>query len=551
MSNLSPATLDLTFKQADLLASQGQIAKAIPLLESILNVNPKHRKSQFALAQLYLIVYQNNQDISFLTNAIALLESSNSKSLPNKNPLFSITLGKAYMMAERYEQAEVYLHKALREMKSSDDVLAHLGMTQSQLLKYEEAEQHFLSALKVNPENLLAYDGLSQMYEITNQPDKAKTLLALAGPAVNTMPSILLVRAKLAIRDKQYDDALLMLNEVITKPTSTNKRIEAQFKRAFTLEKLKRYEEALAQFTLANTEKLTHDDQYYHVKQQTAYYHAVIDSLAEIELNHLPDNTGATQPNDCKHAFLVGFPRSGTTLIEQALSTHPDVTVSDEKEYLADLIRVTSEKMNRAHSYPQLIFDISPELQRQLQKHYWRSVSRDFGNSAYFLDKLPLNVIHLPLIQAIFPHAKIIMALRDPRDVCLSCFFQPFTANAAMGSFYTLADSVALYVKVLKLYQGYNDALKLHMKSYRYEDTVDNFPEQMKDMVDFMGLDWNSTILDFHQKEHQRIITTPSAEAVSKPIYKGAVNKWKHYQPFTGDEVWKPLDELLSYLNYA
>lgn len=236
-------------------------------------------------------------------------------------------------------------------------------------------------------------------------------------------------------------------------------------------------------------------------------------------------------------AFLVGFPRSGTTMTEQILAAHSAIHTTDEKPYLEELrydwARIVGANPDLGSMADQL--DIGAI--RQLRKAYREKVEADQGapmGSKLIVDKLPLNIINIGFINLIFPEARIIVAIRDPRDACLSCFMQDFALNSAMIHFLTLDRAVRFYAQVMGAWLHFRNIGTLSQITLRYEDTVQNLEFEARRIIDHLDLDWEPGILHFHRHAAERVIATPSYVAVTEPVHTRAIGRWKNYEKQLG-----------------
>ncbi len=226
------------------------------------------------------------------------------------------------------------------------------------------------------------------------------------------------------------------------------------------------------------------------------------------------------------HAFLVGFPRSGTTLLERVLTVSPRVIASEERETLTE---ATAEFMRGPATLDRLAAISPAEAERQ-RGIYWTRVRALGADPAgrVFIDKLPLNSIKLPLIAKLFPEAKILFAVRDPRDVVLSCFRQRFRVNPSMFELLTLDGAARFYAQVMRLSELYRDRFALAVLEHRYEDLVSDFEGRAQAVCDFIGVDWTPDMRRFAETGARRSVATPSATQVSRGLYDGA-GQWRRY----------------------
>jgi Flp pilus assembly protein TadD len=228
--------------------------------------------------------------------------------------------------------------------------------------------------------------------------------------------------------------------------------------------------------------------------------------------------------------FLVGFPRSGTTLLDQILSGHPDAVVLEEKDTLQDVLRahVLDDSGLRRFS------GLDPAGLEPWRRSYWQRVAEFMPGrppEVLFVDKLPLNSLFLPLMQRLFPEARFLFALRDPRDAVLSCFMQSFDLNEAMRHFLSLEETARFYAAVMGV--GADAAERLdpaHLHHIRYEDVVADTEGEARRLLEFLGLTWQPAVLDFQIRARGKRINTPSYSQVAEPIYSRAKERWRRYE---------------------
>ena len=233
--------------------------------------------------------------------------------------------------------------------------------------------------------------------------------------------------------------------------------------------------------------------------------------------------------------FLVGFPRSGTTLSEQILAAHPGIQSSDEHPFLPRVLKAVKAAQGRP--YPEGLDDLDLEQIGEYRAHYWSQVEKVMGpreDAGIMVDKLPLNIIHLGLVQRLFPEAKILVALRDPRDVSLSCFMQAFRANTAMANFFNMQSTVRAYAAVMDLWMHYRQALRLEYREFQYETLVSDTETTARGLLEFLDLPWDPAVLDHAAKSRGRAIRTPSYQAVVEPVNTARVARWKNYKNQAG-----------------
>ena len=229
------------------------------------------------------------------------------------------------------------------------------------------------------------------------------------------------------------------------------------------------------------------------------------------------------------HVFLVGFPRSGTTLLENVLAAHPQVVSLEERDCLAPAI----EAFLGSNEGLQRLSRISPGEAARQRDAYWAAV-RGFGvepRGKVFIDKMPLMSVNLPLVAKLFPGARILFARRDPRDVVLSCFRRRFGMTPSMYQLLTLEGAAAYYDAVMQLSNVYEGLLALPRRLVRYESLVEDFDGTARAACEFLGLQWSEDLRDFAAKARTRGITTPSAAQVARGLNRDGQGTWRRYLP--------------------
>jgi tetratricopeptide (TPR) repeat protein len=237
-----------------------------------------------------------------------------------------------------------------------------------------------------------------------------------------------------------------------------------------------------------------------------------------------PASFGATPT----HVFLVGFPRSGTTVMEQALASHPGVRTMEEVDCLGDTV---GEYFYAKDGMERFVALGEAELAK-LREEYWARVAASGAQTdrAVFIDKMPLNSVHQGLIARLFPGAKILFALRDPRDVILSCFRRRLVMSAHMFELSRFEGGAAFYDAVMTLAQLYREKLGLPTLDVRHEDMVADFDGQMRRVCGFIGIPFDDAMRDFAAHARDRDVKTPSANQVVKGLNSEGAGQWRKYR---------------------
>jgi tetratricopeptide (TPR) repeat protein len=228
------------------------------------------------------------------------------------------------------------------------------------------------------------------------------------------------------------------------------------------------------------------------------------------------------------HVFVLGFPRSGTTLLEIVLEGHPNVVSLEENESLIDAIE---EFMETPEGLDGLLSASSATLER-LRDAYWRRVAVNGIDvmGKMFVDKNPLNSLKLALISRLFPDAKILLACRDPRDVVLSCYRHRFTLSAPIYELLTLEGAARYYDAVMQLVVLMSNLATLDVCLVRHEDMVTEFRRETRRICDFLGIAWDPAMGDFALRTKNRTALTPSTAQLAKGLRTEGLGQWRRYR---------------------
>lgn len=229
--------------------------------------------------------------------------------------------------------------------------------------------------------------------------------------------------------------------------------------------------------------------------------------------------------------FFVGFPRSGTTLVEQMLAAHPRLVTTGEQPALSRTFRELQREVGvEGPAALEAISDAEAAVWARRYRATLATLMRaDIPDDARVVDKLPLNLVHLPVVRRLFPEAPVIVALRDPRDCCLSCFAQVFEPNIWMSNFHSLERTADIYARCMSLWLAYRDTLGLRWLESRYEDVVADPEAAARRLIAFVGEDWDDQVLAYRAAAADRYIRTPSYTGVRGAIHGRSVARWRRY----------------------
>ena len=415
--------------------------------------------------------------------------------------------------------------KAIELRPQHAESFLNMGAAYENLGDHGQAERAYRRALALNPRLATAAASLASLAESANRVEEATSLAGQALALDPTDPVANLTQAQLEFRNGQPDAAAVRLQKLLDQPLRPRNRSLALARLGAIHEKRGEYAQAFAAFQASKQVLNTGDA----TSGPGIYTIATTRRIARHLDKLLPGHAAASLGVEETPTFLVGFPRSGTTLLDQILSSHPGIVVLEEKENLQDFLQefVTSDAgLERLAS-------TDPVALQSYRRKYWGRVAESLPQRdphKLFVDKLPLNTLFMPLVTRLFPAARFVFAVRDPRDVVLSCFMRAFGLNEAMRNFLTLSGTAELYAEVMHI--GIHCRKRLDSQVYliRYESLVDDLESEARKLCGFLGLDWDPAMLQFQETARKRRINTPSYHQVVQPVYTSARARWRHYQ---------------------
>lgn len=275
------------------------------------------------------------------------------------------------------------------------------------------------------------------------------------------------------------------------------------------------------------------------------------DSVTAADFSRWKEEVGAIPQR--KVAVLTGFPRSGTTLLEQVLDAHSGLVSSDEREAFARDI-FPALWMSPATPVPTVsaIAGTSSEKLRLLRDRYWNYMSAALNETIgerVHLDKNPTLTLVLLAFLRLFPEAHVLIALRDPRDVVISCYMQYLPLNPNSVCFLTLESTARRYAADMSAWLKLRERIASPFLEVRYEETVDRLESEARRALQFLGLPWEPGVLNYRERLSQKAVSSPTYEAVRQPLHRGAIGRWKNYETFLGPAlpILQPLIKAFGY----
>lgn len=537
--------------QAGTFEHDGRMADAEAVYRQILGADPSCHLAWHALGVLTYTAGNASLAIQCIEAAIAC---DNSIALYHRN------IGEMYRRAGQLEKSAKAGRSAVK--LAPDDIDAHynLGLAYTDSKDYVKAVQSYTRAVRLDSDHGLSWNNLGSALEQQGDKMAAKNAYARAvainhghAEAQNNLGAIQLEQGELdaarssfetaiaakpdfveahynlsALKSYTPDDPHLATLESIyaqRESLSEHARIRYDFALGKALDDIGDYDRSFAAYDEGN--RLHHAL----VPLDEARADAVLNSILEVfNTDFFASRTAwSGVAEQSRHPiFIVGMPRSGTTLLEQILCSHASVYGAGELPDLHDVVTETCGAP-AIGSFADRVMHLNEAKIRQLGEEYLTRVWRLSPESRYITDKMPANFFYLGLIHLALPGAKIIHAMRDPMDSCFSCFTKLFSDTMEFA--YDQGTLGRYYVRYMTLMDHWRHVLPQGtVLDMRYEDMVADTETQARRVIEFVGLPWDANCLKFH--ENRRLVKTASVAQVRKPIYKTAVARWKHYAPY-------------------
>ena len=454
-------------------------------------------------------------------------------------------LGGCLFAARKSEHALLAWDEALKLEPDHADLLGGKAGVLQSLGRTDQARALYARALAIQPESFGAAFGLALLAVEAGDWDEAARLTAPLEARHQGHPGLAWMGARIALGRGELEQAETRATALADDPRlGPEQRADTLLLQSEALDRLGRTGEA---FSVASSAKGLQRPLF---AQRAASREGVVAKLerlngwfAKAEAGDWARRPAPPVPGEARaHAFIVGFPRSGTTLLEQALAGHPDVVALEEPPTLA---APAAEFLGSPEGLARLAALPEAEAQ-QWRARYWADV-RAIGadpSGKLFLDKAPAETSSLPLIARLFPGAKVLFAVRDPRDVVLSCFLSSFQMNALTYAFTDVGETAAAYAACMGLAETYRRVLPLDLRETRHEALVEDLEGELAAIAAFLGLEFHPAMLDIAATARGRSVRTPSAPQVREGVTTTRLGRWRAY----ADELAPALPSLAPWI---
>jgi tetratricopeptide (TPR) repeat protein len=472
------------------------------------------------------------QDFS---QSIELLERATK--LNPEDPCVYLDLGRAQGLRYDYDAARKSFEKAVRVSRWHIQSFIAAGLHCANFRQLNMAEDYFKRALQRNGQSAQVLLELGMIEERRQNLAKAAELVgqSLAIEGKNATASLVQARIERGLGRLETAENIIRQSLQLS-GTEPEARANAWYELGGILDRQKRFDEAMTAFLEAKSLLRPTAEKFL---ERLPRNQARLAELREkITAGHLQrwQQAGSKLPSARAVAFMCGHPRSGTTLLEQVLDAHPGIISSEET-----MIFSTDAYEPLCRSFPEQASDLdileaAPDAALQLARRNYLGYTEKFlgqpvGNRL-LLDKNPAINPLIPAIVRILPETKFIVAIRDPRDVCLSCFMQPLDVNQISSAYLSLDGTTTQYASVMSFWKALQPRLHNPAMEVHYEELVENLESVARRTLDFLGVAWDERVLRFNEHAKNKIIRSPTYADVSKPVFKTAIGRWHNYQKY-------------------
>ena len=456
-----------------------------------------------------------------------------------RNTALIVEVAKSYGLRYDFQRANELIDRVDALAPNDVVVQAMIGDLYIKHQDFAAAERCYLHILGQNPDQkqrVRAQVALARIHERLHRLDDASEVIEQAIRDWPEHPNANFYAAKLLRRNGKIDAAIASF-ERLTKRTNIAAEVKANawYEIAKQHDQEGKYDQAFAALLEAKRSYQGQTEQAWRVASKIVENNELM--LSTITAEHFQrwaDRSHELSPLPSQLAWLIGHPRSGTTLIEQVLDSHKSLVSADELDVLARCVYPElGMKTDEERDAPTMLDRANCSDINTARRDYWQKTEaalREPVDGRLLLDKNPELTLLLPMICRTFHDSKILFALRDPRDVVISCFSQSLPLNSVSVHYLSLEDTAKKYATVMRGWLKLREMINVEWIEIRYEETVTNLETQARRSLEFLGLEWDPGVLDYHQRAKSKHVHSPTYESVTKPIYRSAMGRWHNYE---------------------
>ncbi len=489
--------------------SQGNYAEAVALYQKLIDLYPHHARALNNLGVALSSLGRYREAEIHFRQAIHLRPD---------DPEAHSNLGNVLRWRGQMAEAEISLRRAVKSKPKHVDALNNLGWTLLQLGRLRDARGRFEKILKIAPRHAEALLGLGHVARMEGRFDDAEVKFNQALAIKPKMPSAWAALVGTQKMTSSQSPWLKTAEEIASSGIGPTDEADMRFAIGKYYDDVSNFERAFRSYERGN-ELLRAIADPYDRKARTDF----VDDLIRVHTQDGIAGAKAGASESVKPIFVVGMMRSGTSLVEQIIASHPAAKGAGELGFWSGAARSNETAVRQAR--------LDERLRKKLAEAYLRTLASYSTDAPRVIDKAPVNSDYLGVIHSIFPNARIIYMQRNPMDSCLSCYFQQFSAS--LNYTMNLSDLAHYYRQHDRLITHWRDVLPPGtILDVPYEELVSDQEGWTRKILDFLGLEWDERCLQFHQTK--RPVATASYWQVRQMIYRDSVERWRDYERFIG-----------------
>ncbi|MGE0083702.1 MAG: tetratricopeptide repeat protein [Desulfococcaceae bacterium] len=507
---INPGYADAHYNLGVTLKALGRTDDAIACYQKAVDLKPDYCEAYANLGSAFRDLGRIDDAIAFFRKALEI----NPSYLPAYN-----NMGNAFKDRGELGQALACYRKALETDPAYVKTLVNMGNIFNDMGKLDDASACFAKVRETEPDSHWAAAGQAKVQMRKGDfAGACDLLLPLMQSGTDNIDAVITF-AQVSPRFGHQQSAIAFLEKRLRGYIGDSDSLrQMYFSLGYLYDKNQEYDRAFAYYQKANALRPRNFDPQQHENH--------ISSL----IRSYPHNAERiTSDNDSRiPVFILGMPRSGTTLVEQILSAHPQVFGAGELPHISNIVSSLHKIIGHAEPYPNCISALSKAVLNSLTAQYLTEIRKFSSDALRITDKMPANFLYIGLISQLFPKAAIIHCNRNPKDTALSVYFQNFLGSHTYS--FDLESIGIYYREYARLMRHWQDLPGISLLNVCYEELVENPEKISRQMLDFIGLEWDEICLKFYQSE--RSVMTSSFQQVREPIYKQSAGRWKHYEKY-------------------
>jgi tetratricopeptide (TPR) repeat protein len=445
-----------------------------------------------------------------------------------------VLAGRAHAEKFDFERMEETHEKLIRRAPRHPGVHHYVGETFGLLKLPDRAIAHYERAAQLPGAGAPTWMELASLYERAHRLEQAEVLIERTVQAGFDLPLVWLVRGRIQRRLKRLGEAEATFRALIER-VQEDSEWACQAWSEIALMKDQAGDFAAAAEAIARCKRVqkAHEEPFWKASEKVHdQMRELIAAISSSDLNRWREATQHLSPQ--RTALLTGFPRSGTTLLEQVLDAHPDLVSSEERDFIGrELLHAIGSGRGKTTLLEALDTLRIEEIDRE-RRRYFRAMEYLLNQpiaGRMHLDKNPAYNLTIPLVLRLFPEARLVVALRDPRDVVLSCYLRYLPLNAVSVRFLDIQRTAERFALDMSAWLKFRELVEVPWCEIRYEDTVADLALQARRALDTLGLTWDERVLNYRERLlGSKQVTSPTYEAVAQPIYTRAIGRWHNYE---------------------